>query len=271
MLHKQDIERLKELGIDIDAVVKAYTAAEEVSVTLPSGKLLTDEQLAERDENIGLQREKAGESKAFDIAKAELKKRGFEVKGNRWGDVVNELNDAINKDKDSKLSQLQEQNTLLLKDVETYKSEVENAKGLAARTEFNFEVMSVLPEHPAGLTKKETLEVLKLRGYEPEKSDKGIIWKKNGEVYKDGATHAPMIGDAAVKTIFGELNWNAAQPPQGRNIGSTGAGNTGGAATFSQAKKQWMEANPGKAVISPEFDAHIESLAKSNPAFDYSK
>lgn len=272
MLNKQDTDRLKELGIDIDAVVKAHTATEEVAITLPAGKLLTDEQLAERDENIGTQREKVGESKAVSIAKAELKKRGVEVKGERWGDIVNELNDAINKDKDAKVSQLQEQNNLLLKDVETFKTKIEEVEGNAKRVISETNVLNSLPDNPLGLTKKETLELMKMRGYTHEDTDKGTIWKKNGEVYKDGATHAPMAGEQAVKAIFGELNWNTNNGNTGgRNISGTGSNGNGGAATFSQAKKQWIEANPNASVISPEFEAHIESIAKANPAFDYSK
>jgi hypothetical protein len=272
MLNKQDTDRLKELGIDVDALVKAHTATDEVSITIPSGKFLTDEQLTERDENIGLQREKVGESKAVSIAKAELKKRGVEVKGERWGDIVNELNDAINKDKDAKVSQLQEQNNLLLKDVETFKSKVEEVEGNAKRVIFESNVLNTLPESSLGLTKKETLELMKMRGYVPEETEKGAIWKKNGEVYKDGSTHAPMVGEQAVKAIFGELNWaTQAGNTGGRNIGGTGSGGEGSAATFSQAKKQWQEANPNKSVISPEFEAHVESIAKANPAFDYSK
>jgi hypothetical protein len=272
MLSKQDTERLKELGIDVDALVKAHTATEEVAITIPSGKLLTDEQLAERDENIGAQREKIGESKAAAIAKSEFKKRGIDVKGDRWGDMVNEINEAINKDKEAKVTQLQEQNNLLLKDVETYKTKIEEVEGNAKRIISETNVLNSLPDNPLGLSKKETLELMKMRGYTHEDTDKGTIWKKNGEVYKDGSTHAPMVGEQAVKAIFGELNWaTQAGNAGGRNIGGTGSGNEGTAATFSQAKKQWQEANPNKSVISPEFEAHVESIAKANPAFDYSK
>jgi hypothetical protein len=271
MLPKEAQQNLSAMGIDIDALVKAHTAAEEVAIDLPKGTFLTDAQLQERDANVALSAEKNGESKSFDIAKSELKKRGFEIKGNRWGDVVNELNEAINKDKDAKVQQLQEQNALLLKDVDTFKGEVENYKTKASKVEFDFEVMNGLPEPANGLTKKETLEVLRMRGYEPEKADKGVIWKKNGEVLKDGATHAPMAPDKAVQTIFGELKWNAPAAPAGRNVQGTGSNGAGGVSSFSEAKKAWSESNPGKSVISPEFNTFVEAAAKANPAFAYDK
>ena len=270
MINKETQQKLSTLGIDIEALVKAHTAPEEVPFDLPNGTFLTDEQLKLRDENIAAQAEKTGEGKAVEIAKAEMKKRGLEVKGNRWGDIVNEMNELVNKDKDSKLTQLQEQNSLLLKDVETLRGEVESERGRAKKVMFDHTVMNTLPDNPMGLTKQETLEILKIRGYVPEESTSGVVWKKNGEILKDGATHAPMAADKAVQSIFGELNWN--QPPaQGRNIRDTGSGASGGLSTFSEAKKQWTEANPNKSVLSPEFTTFVEAAAKSNPAFAYDK
>jgi predicted aspartyl protease len=272
MLPKQAQDWLKANKIDIDALVKAHTSEDETEVTLPTGKVLTDEQLAERDSNVKLAAIKEGEDKAIEIAKSELKKKGgFDIAGNRWGDIVNELNDKINIDKDTKVKQLQEQNSLLLKDNEKYKVEATEAVSRIGKAEFEFGVLASLPKNDLGLNPKETLAVLQMRGFEPVKGDKGVVWNKNGEAIKDGATHAPMAETDAVKHIWGELGWKTEQAPAGgRNIGGTGATGTGGIATMADAKKAFKAANPNTSIVSPEFETFVDAAAKSNPAFDYS-
>jgi len=270
MLPKQAMDWLKANKIDVDALVKAHTAEEETEVTLPTGKILTDEQLTERDSNVKLAAIKEGEDKAIEIAKSELKKRGLEVQGSRWGDIVNEVNEKINKDKDGKLQQLQEQNSLLLKDNEKYKNEATEAVNRVGKAEFEFGVLASLPKNDLGLSPKETLAVLQMRGFEPVKGDKGVMWNKNGEPIKDGATHAPMADTDAVKHIWGELGWKTeAAPAGGRGITGTGATGTGGIATMADAKKAFKAANPNTGIVSPEFEAFVDAAAKSNPAFDY--
>lgn len=272
MLKQSVKERLKQLGIDADKLIEAAKADTEQDFALPEGSLLTEAQLTERDNNTKTIGVSEGESKAINLAKQEFKKRGLELKGERWGDLVNEVNTLINKDKDTKIQQLQEQNTALLIDVESYKTKVTDAEARIGKAEFEFSIMSSLPSNNLGLNPKETLEVLRMRGYEPVKTDTGVIWNKGGQPLKDSATHAPLTGEKAVQTIYSEMKWNTSGSQQtvaGRNITTTGAAKTGSFANITEATKAFSEAHPGKNKLSPEYTAFIEQAAKDNPAFSY--
>jgi len=235
------------------------------------GKIMTDAQLTERDGNIKTSLSEDAKKEAIKIAKDEFKKRGLEVTGERWGDIVNEVNDKINKDKDSKIGELQKQNTDLIADNTKYKTEAEQAAQKVGAVEFEFNVMSSLPKNELGLSPKESLALMKMRGYEPAPVDGGgVVWKKNGEVIKDGTTHSPLPADKAVGTIWGELKWNVpAAATGGRNITSTGAGASGGIANMADAKAAFAKQHPGKSLMSPEFQQFVEVAAKENTAFSY--
>lgn len=268
MLSKKTIEAMAaRLGMDITA---AMADEKDMDVDVPEGKILTDAQLAERDSNTKSATIEAESKNVSPIAKAELKKRGFDVKGERWGDVVNELHGLINSDKDTKVKLLQEQNEALLADNTTYKTKITEVEGTAKKAIFEAGLISKLPKNELGLSPAESLALLRLRGYDPEQTEKGVVWKKNGEILKDGNTHAPLPEEAAITNIWGELKWNiSAGGVGGRNISGTGGGGTGGIGSMSAAKKAFLEAHPGKSQISPEFTQFIEGAVKENPSFDY--
>lgn len=272
MLPKEAIDWFKKNNIDLDALVKAHTDEKEVAFTAPTGNLYTDDQLQQRSLNDKAEGKKDGEGGAMELAKAEFKKRGLDLKGNRWGDLVNEVNALTNQDKETKITALQEQNAALLKDVDTYKTQASEAALKSDNVIFEHSLYSSFPANPTGLNPRETYEILKLRGYTAKKGDDGQpVWEKNGQQMKDGATHGVLANDKAIAAIWGEMKWDAAPAPQGRNITGTGASSTSGVATFSGAKAKWLQDNPGKSVMSPEFMEYTNGLAKENPSFAYDK
>lgn len=215
MIKQTTKDRLKELGIDPEALETAIKADTEVDVTLPDGSLFTDTQLADRDKVKVGEGEKSGEKKATEIAKKELAKQGLDLKGERWGDIATEIKGAINSTGDDKLKALQEQNSLLLKDKETLTTELTTNKSKYEQSMFDVEVMSKLPAIPSGFTSlKEAFEVMKMRGYSVEQADGVTVVKKGGEVLRDKTTQAPLALDAGIKAIYAEQKWTP-EPQQG--------------------------------------------------------
>jgi len=271
MLKANDKERLKNLGIDIDAIIAAHTDPAEKDITVPDGEFVTAEQKATIIAVANKDGEKTGEKKAFDIAKVEIKKHsGIELKGERWGDVGKELKDAINIDKDTKYASVVEQNQALIRDIEGYKTKVETAETQLRTGLFEIGVLSKLPANAMGLSPKETFELAKLRGYTPEHTDAGVVWKKNGEVMKDPVTHAPLSEDKAIAAIWTEQKWTpAATPPAGgRGAGQKPSGDgMGGIMSKSAAEAAWREQNPDKGLATPEGMAWYAEQAKQ-PGFD---
>lgn len=271
MLKQTDKDKLKALGLDIDAIIAAHTDAAEKDITVPDGSIFTEEQLTARDGVKLKEGEKTGEKNATAIAKAEIKKHaGIELKGERWGDIGTELKAAINADKDTKLTTVTEQNQLLLLDIEKYKGEAAQAQTQLKTGMFEIGILQKLPANALGLSPKETFELAKIRGYQPELTETGTVWKKNGEVMKDPATHAPLPEDKAIAAIWAEQKWTpAAQPPaggRGQQQKPSGSG-TAGIMSMSAAKAEWEATNPDKGFATPEGAAWYGELAKQ-PGFD---
>ena len=273
MLKKEQKDKLTAMGLDIDAIISAHNDTSEKDIKIPEGQLLTDAQLLARDEVKVKEGEKIGEKQATVIAKTEIKKHaGIELKGERWGDIGKELKDSMNADKDTKVTQLQEQNTLLLADVNTYKGKAAEAETALNNGMFKLERQAKLPPHKDGLSATESLAILEMRGITYEKTDTGVVWKKGGEVLKDPATHAPLAEDKAIAAIWAEQKWTpaAAPAPQGGRgaqqkpitIGSEGIKNK------SQAEAAWNEANPDRNMNTPEGMAFYNDIVNKTPDFN---
>lgn len=261
------------MGLDIDAIIAAHNDTAEKDINIPAAQWLTDAQLLARDEVKVKEGEKIGEKNAITIARTELTKHtGLTLKGERFGDIGKEIKDAINADKDTKLTALQEQNTLLLADVTTYKTKAEHSETALSNGMFKLERQTKLPPHKDGLSPTESLAILEMRGITYEKTDAGVIWKKNGETIKDPATHAPLPEDKAIASIWAEQKWApvAAPAPKGGRGGQTlpiviGAG---GIKNKSQAEAAWEEANPGINMSTNEGIAFYNDLVAKTPDFD---
>ena len=267
MLKQTDKDKLKALGLDIDAIITAHTDAEEKDITVPEGQFITNEQLLTRDDVKMKEGEKTGEKKAIDIVKKELLAHaGIELKGDRWGKIGDELKGFVNGTGEEKIKQYQDQNKLLIKDKMELTAKVTAAETSLQTGMFEIGILGKLPAHAAGLTPKESLELAKMRGYMPEKTDTGIVWKKNGEPIKDPVTHAPLSEDKAIAQIWATEKWAAT--PQTPPAGGRGAGQkvivdpSGGIKNKTQAEAAWKEMHPDRNMQTPEGMAWYTEQAK---------
>ena len=271
MLKTTDKERLKSLGIDIDAIIAAHTDPAEKDITVPDGMIYTDAQLATRDEVKLKDGEKVGEKKAIEIAKTELKKHaGLDITAERWGDVGKEIKAAINATGDDKVKTLQEQNAALLADKTSLAEKVTQAETQLRNGLSTIDILSKLPANSLGLSPKEAFELAKIRGYAAEDTDNGRVWRKNGEVMKDPVTHAPLSEDKAIAAIWTEQKWtpSATAAAGGRGASQKASGEAmGGIMSKSAAEAAWREQNPDKGLATPEGMAWYAEQAKQ-PGFD---
>lgn len=268
MYSQKDKDRFKELnGISIEDFVAGHNDTAEKPLALPEGQILTDAQLTQRDEVKVKEGEKTGEKKAIEIAKKEITKHsGIEVKGERWAEIGTEIKTAINSTGDEKVKTLQDQNALLLKDKTDLETKAAQAESALQTGMFEIGILSKLPAHVAGLSPKETFELAKMRGYTPEKTDTGVVWKKNGEPLKDPVTHAPLAEDKAIAHIWETEKWNPAAQAgatggRGAQQRSTGAA-AGAIKSRSEAEAAWKELHPDKNMQTPEGMAYYNELAK---------
>jgi hypothetical protein len=275
MLSAATKERLKKLGLDIDKLEAAIKDEAEQDVAIPEGQLLTEAQLTERD----AQKVKEGKSEGETLAKATLikevaTKTGITITGERIADLVTGIKEGLNADKDTKFKTLQEQNTALLADKETLAAKATQAEQALKNGMFEVGILAKLPPHAAGLTAKESLELAKMRGYTPEQTDTGVVWKKNGEILKDPVTHAPLAEDKAIATIWDSEKWGGTPTPVptgGRGGGDGNPSPGAGIKTQSAAVAKWKEENPNKNEVSPECTNYVLNLAKADPSFDMAK
>ena len=266
MLKQTDKDKLKALGLDIDAIIAAHTDTAEKDITILDGSIFTDQQLTDRDAIKIKEGEKSGEKKATEIAKTEIKKHaGIDLTGERWGDIGTELKKAINSSGDEKVKALQDQNALLLADKESLSNKVSQAEMSLKNGMFEVGILSKLPANSLGLSQKEILELSKIRGYQAEQTEAGVVWKKNGEILSDSKTHAPLPEDKAIAHIWESEKWSApvAPAPQGGRGGVQKPIVTGGGIkNRTQAEAAWNDANPGKNMQTPEGMAYYNELAK---------
>lgn len=272
MLDKATKDRLKELGIDADKLTEAVKSEGEVPFALPDGSLLTEAQLTERDGVKIKEGEKNGETAAKTALIKEVSaKTGLTITGDRIADLVTGIKEGLSKDKDQAFKSLQDQNTALLADKETLTTKATQAEQTLQKGMFDIEVMSGLPANSLGLSNKETLELLKIRGYEPVKTDSGISWAKNGETIKDPTTRAPLIGEKATAHIWNEQKFAVVAPPPAGGRGGSDGNPSGGVGlnSYSAVATQWQKDNPGKNTVSPEFTAYLSAAAKADQSFKW--
>ncbi len=274
MYSQKDKDRFKELnGISIDDFIAGHNDAAEKPLTLPEGQLLTDAQLTARDEVKVKEGKTAGEAAAKTaLIKEVASKTGLTLAGDRMGDLVTGIKEGLSKDKDAAFKALQDQNAALLADNTKYQTEATQAKTQLETGMFEISILSKLPAHVAGLTPKESFELAKMRGYAPEKTDTGIVWKKNGEVLKDPTTHAPLAEDKAIASIWESEKWTpaASAPPAGGRGAQqrASAPALGSIKTKTEAEAAWAEQNPDKNINTPEGMAFYNDIVSKTPDFN---
>ena len=265
MIKQTDKDKLKALGIDLDAIIKAHEATTETDIVVPEGELLTADQLTARDDVKLKEGKKAGEKEALTIAKTELGKHGFELKAERFGDLAKELNEKITATGDDKLKTLQEQNRLLLVDKTTLAQERDAAVNGLKTGMLELDIISKIPAG-ADISSKERFELAKMRGYQFEEVDGVMGIKKGGEFIRDKTTQSILGLDKAIPVLIEEQKWTpaAVTPTGGRGVTQKPLGAMTGAVpkNHTQAESTWAEMYPDKNINSAEGQAQYAEWAK---------
>lgn len=278
MLKTTDKDKLKKLGIDIDAIIAANNDASEKDIVVPDGELLTTAQLEARDKNIkadGVKDgKKEGEKAGLTLAVTEIAKHtGLTIdatKIERFGDLGVFLKEELGKNADQKTQTLTKQNTDLISANELLVKERDSFKGVADTTKFEYDQYKHFPANRTQIMNEgEVLNMLKGRGVDPKVD--GVY--RDGVLMTDAVTKAPLPHKAAYETLFTEFKLMA-EPPAGA-AGGRGGGNSsvipagGKPRNATEAEAQFKAANPNGNIISPEYDAYLANAAKDNPTFSF--
>lgn len=280
-LPKARVERLKALGIDVEALIKAHNDAAEVDFVVPDGTLYTDAELTTRDNNTTATAEKAGEKKAIGIFSKELgKKLGVDIKGERVAEIANEVNELINKDGDDKIKLLQGQVTALTTDKTNLETQITGLNEQLSQSSEDMELISHFPATRGNdLSDTDRLMLLR-RGLTIKTVDGKKIVEKDGVVLTNEKDKSPLsLKDAIAKEFESKpILMGTQAAPAGGGQGGRGAGDGGrsggapGAAPkkFSEAVVAWKAQDPVKNVneMSTEFTTYVQTLAKADTTFN---
>lgn len=285
MLTAKAKDHLKKVfKLDVDKLIAAVTDPAEVELAdLPDGTLLTADELTARDTNKinegKIAGKTEGETSAVALAKTEIKKRlNLDIKGERWGDITNEIKAVMDQTSDQKVQLLQQQVQALTTDKEQLTGKVTAAEQSESSRKWNDELIDMFPENTApGLKAKQRLILMNADIVWETQADGSRVAKRNGELIKDPNTHAPLGPKDVVKTYFTDNNWlddgkggGAGPGAGGRGGGNSGpGGGTAGLKKMSAFKDTWLLANPGKNENGTEFDAAVQAHTKDMPDFDW--
>lgn len=273
-LKAADKDKLKALGFDVEKLIAAITAEAETDYAVPEGTILTDAQLQSRDgakvdegKRLG---EGVGEQKGKELAAKALKRKfGIENEDTKDLDKVVEL---VNAKVSTGDQGLKDQVAGLLRDKENLQTQLQDKDKAIAGIKFDSDLMGHFPANRGmGLKDAERLMILK-SDIQFETLDGKTVAKRNGEVLKDPATHAPLPINKVVSDYFTERQWVGQGPTGGR--GGKDEPPTGGAAglkTYSAVEAQWLKDNPNGNIVSNEFQTYLQGAMKDVPDFDMNK
>lgn len=274
MLKKETLDKITGFGFDTEKLIAAIKDDKEVDYEIPAINVISTTDLETRDANKLLEGKRAGEKESRIALVKEVGTRlNISLKGERIADLVNEIQTEFNKGGDQKITSLQEQVNLLTKDKTTLAEQLTSEKTRASQAIFESNLIGHFPTNRSKvLTDSERLGIIK-NTFQFEEIDGKPVAKKNGEVLKDANTHAPLPIDKVIGDYFTERQWveAAAGGGGGRGGGNSGGGGTGGAKNFSQAKAEWLKANPDGNPVSPEFMSYVDKLAKADTTFNMSE
>jgi hypothetical protein len=285
-LKKEVIEKIKSYGFDVDKLIEAIKADAETDYPVPEFVAISQKDLEARDANKVEEGKKLGskdgEKDAIKTLQKELsKKLGFDLKGERVGDIAQEIQSKLNATENEKLQELTTQNNLLKQDKETLLREKTDAEKRAQTAMFDSELITHFPSTRS--TKNSDAEYLALlkMNLQFETVDGKTIVKRNGEVVRDKNSQNPLAPKDVISTLFAEKDWvTKAEGGTGGSGASGGRGGgdstaAGGAGSGSGIKKysgfvdQWKKDNPEGNTMSPQFTDALSKHAKDIPDFDY--
>lgn len=272
MLSQANKDILKAFGIDYNALEAAIKSETETEITLPTGTLLTDEQLASRDTESEKRGKKAGEEigkkTGFEIAhKLVIEK--FGLKDVQKTDETTKVIEALYATVATGDTGLKKQVEDLLRDKEQLAKEKEQAEKKADDVRFEFTLVSKFPANRAKvLSDDKYLKLIKDDIIEVD-GVKGL--SINGEPIKDSKTRAVLPIDKAIEQYFTANKWieETQQQTGGRGAGDSHTGG-GKHRTYSEAEKAYIAEHGEGSNLGVKFQSYITELAKS-PDFDINK
>lgn len=271
-LKKETIEKIKAFGFDVDKLIEAVKAEAEVDYAVPEEvEVLKKTDLEARDANKMAEGKRVGETegekKGKELAAKAFKKKFSIEDETKDIDKVVELVSAKVATGDVGLKS---QVDALLKDKEALTTQLTGEQTKAKQAQFESQLISFFPPNrSADLRDAERLQLLKM-DLTFEEADGKTVVKRNGQVLQHKDTHAPLPVNQVITDYFTERKWVAAGTGEGGRGGGDNPGGGGGAGIkkMSQAQDTWKKENPNGNVISPEFTAYVNKLAKDVPDFD---
>ncbi|MBX3253923.1 MAG: hypothetical protein KF862_07245 [Chitinophagaceae bacterium] len=268
-LKQESKDKIKAFGFDVDKLIAAVTAADEVDYEVPEDvTVIKTADLVTRDANKVKEGEKAGETKGEAKGK-ELAAKAFRKKFNLDDNIgvdVDKVVEAVN----AKLSQgdqgLKDQVSLLLKDKESLIKEKADYEKRAADAAWDVKLISHFPtDRSKDLTDSERLALVKMN-FQFEQQDGKTVVKRNGEILRSKDSQSPIDPQQAIADFFTEKKWIGNTPPIPPHGGRGGGDNpppppTNGIKTASAFEAKWKAENPGKNLLGDEY---LNALAKQS-------
>lgn len=265
MLSKKTKDRLKELGLDVEAFESAVKSESEVDVKVPDGILFTTETLEARDKN----KFDEGKKNGFDTGK----KAGIEISNKQFIEKFG-LPDAKKEDDPVNIAKLafeasqkgdeglKAQAEALLKDKQELENKLKQKDSEFESVLFEKELFSSQPEkRRKDISDQDKLQLVKGCF---KKNDAGQwVAEYNGQILLDDKTKSPLNTKDALNKLY-ELK-NFLEPETGGRGGTDGTTKTGSPKKLSELQKEWTE--NGKDILSEDFYAEVATLAK-DPTFN---
>lgn len=275
-LKAADKEKLKTIfKLDVENLIAAVTAADEVDLTLPADvEILTKAELETRDNNIRITSKKEGE--------VEGEKKGKELAGKLIKKKLNlpetipndaeKIADAATEMFNKGDAGLKEQIALLTKDKEVLENKVIDTEKKASAAIFDTNLISYFPpDRTKDLADSERLALIKMNlSFEPGDNGTTVV-KKDGAILRDAKTQNPILPKDAIAALFTERNWIAKGSGDGGRGGgdNPGAGGAAGIKKASAFQEKFVVENPGVDRNGPEYTAALAKHAKDIPDFDW--
>lgn len=251
------------LGLNAEEFAKGITSEQEVDLTLPSGRFLTQEQEDTIKDNHGKTRYDVGRTAEREIVYKDLSREiGLEKPIKNHKDFVEAYKNLI----------IEEAKIEPNKKIEEYQNSISNLQGVikerdskihGMETEFKGRQMKLdakafIPEIPEtlGITKDDATNLFFMSH---EVKEDGIY--KNGSILKD-TLETPIDLKEAVSSFVSEKGWN--KKPAGRG-GGAGGKRTEGVAPKTEEEFEAMLKEKGISPSSQEANALLTKYAKENP------
>lgn len=258
-LSKSVIAKLKKFNINVDELIAAVTASDEVDITIPDGTFFTDEQLVIRDGKKYNEGKEVGEEQAvYEIKKA----KGLEFTGRKVEGLVKHLTERP-KEETEIITKLQSN----IKAIEAEKERLQSEFG---SYKVRSSVKSVIPQLNNGLTAEETLSVLEANGFSFAEKNGKVIALKNGQPVADAKSLAELDAKDVITSFLSEKKWVGEPVVEKTGRGGTTNAARGASGAFTNIKDfeaNWKESKPGVSMNGAEYEAALRSeVAKAAAA-----